>query len=69
MSRIQLKKRILVQNQAGREVQLRGILMYFEELNRTPNAEFGTKDFFEMDSSRISQYRPVTRQIYRLPAR
>ena len=69
MSRIQLKERILVQNQGGREVQLGGILVYLEELNRTPSIELGTKVFFELNSSRISQYRPVTRQIYRLPAR
>jgi hypothetical protein len=40
----------LVQNQGGREVQPGGILLYFEDLNRAPNAEFGPKDFFEMGS-------------------
>jgi hypothetical protein len=46
-----LKKRILVQNQGGRKVQPGGILEYFEDLNRAPNAEFGPKDFFEMCSN------------------
>ena len=45
MSIIQLKKRILVQNQGGREVHLGGILAYFEELNRTPNIKLGQKTF------------------------
>ena len=49
--RTHLKKRILVQNQGGREVQPGGILLYFEDLNRAPNAEFGPKDFFEMGST------------------
>ncbi len=59
--RTYLKKRILVQNQGGREVQPGGILVYFEDLNRAPNAEFGPislraasyarqEDFFEMGS-------------------
>jgi len=43
-----LKKRILVQDQGGREVQPGGILAYFEDLNRASNAEIGPKDFFEM---------------------
>jgi len=46
-----LKKWILVQNQGGREVQPGGILEYFEDLNRAPNAECGLKDFFDMVSS------------------
>jgi len=49
-TRTYLKKLILVQNQGGREVQPGGILEYFEDLNRAPNAEFGPKDFFEMGS-------------------
>ncbi len=48
VTRTYLKKRILVQNQGGREVQPGGILAYFEDLNRAPNAEFGPKGFFEM---------------------
>jgi len=52
-SRIYLKKWILVQNQGGREVQPGGILQYFEDLNRAPNAEFGPKDFFEMGYRQI----------------
>jgi len=48
MSRSYLKKRILVQNQGGREIKPGGILAYFEDLNRAPNAEFGLKDFFEI---------------------
>jgi hypothetical protein len=31
-----------------------GILLYFEDLNRAPNAEFGPKDFFEMGSSHFA---------------
>jgi|GEM_PF-1592204 len=31
-----------------------GIHEYFEDLNRTPNAEFGSKDFFEIGSNEIS---------------
>ncbi len=38
-SRSNLKKRILVQYQGGREVQPGGIHQYFEDLNRAPNAE------------------------------
>ena len=62
MVRSYLKKRILVQNdaklmpnvvQGGREVQPGGILEYFEDLNRAPNAEFGRKDFIEMASSSV----------------
>ncbi|CAD7844936.1 MAG: hypothetical protein [Olavius algarvensis Delta 4 endosymbiont] len=52
MIRSYLKKRILVQNQGGREFQPGGILEYFEDLNRAPNAAFGLKDFFEMASNR-----------------
>jgi len=37
--------------QGGREVQPGGILEYFEDLNRAPNAEFGLKDLFEMASN------------------
>ena len=40
----------MVQGQGGREVQPGGILEYFEDLNRAPNAEIGPKDFFEMVS-------------------
>jgi len=36
--------------QGGREVQTGGIPVYFEDLNRAPNAEIGPKDFFEMAS-------------------
>jgi len=32
-----------------------GILEYFEDLNRAPNAEFGPKDFFEMGSRIIGR--------------
>jgi hypothetical protein len=49
--RTYLKKRILVQNQGGREVQPGGIIEYFEDLNRAPNAEFGAKDFFKIGSN------------------
>jgi len=52
-ARSYLKKRILVQYRGGREVQIGGILAYFEDLNRAPNpAEKGgkAKDFFEMAS-------------------
>jgi hypothetical protein len=66
VNRTYLKKRILVQNQGGREVQPGGILLYFEDLNRAPNAEFGPKDFFEMGSTEmlagwpaVSHDRPV----------
>jgi hypothetical protein len=55
-ARTYLKKRILVQNQGGREVQPGGILQYFEDLNRTPNAEFGPKDFFEMGSNQFNRF-------------
>jgi hypothetical protein len=52
------KKRILVQYRGGREVQTdgvavtatAGILQYFEDLNRAPNAEIEPKDFFELAS-------------------
>ena len=46
-----LKNRILVQVQGGTEFQPADILKYFEELNRGPNTEIGTKDIFEMASS------------------
>ena len=48
-----LKKRILVQDQGGREVQTAVILPYFEDLNRAPNKDIGPKDFFEMISIRL----------------
>ena len=49
--RSHLKKRILVQDQGGRDIQTGGILQYFEDLNLAPNAEIGPKDFFEIASS------------------
>jgi hypothetical protein len=49
-NRDHLKNRILVQGQGGREVPTGGILKYFEDWNRAPNAEIGPKDIFEMVS-------------------
>jgi hypothetical protein len=46
-----LKKWILVQGQGGREFQPGGILLYFEDLERAPNAEIEPKDFFEIASN------------------
>jgi hypothetical protein len=48
--RSHLKKRILVQNQGRTEFQTAVILKYVEDLKGGPNAEFGTKDFFEIAS-------------------
>ena len=43
-----LKNMILAQGQGGREVPTGGILKYFEDCNRAPNAEIGPKDIFEI---------------------
>jgi hypothetical protein len=51
--RSHLKKRILVQDQGGAEFQPAGILKYVEDLKRGPNAEVGTKDFFEIASNKF----------------
>ena len=45
-----LKNKILGQGQGGHKVQPADILVYFEELERGPNAEIGTKDIFEIAS-------------------
>ena len=37
--------------------QSAGILLYFEELKREPNAEIGPKDIFDMVSDRKSVVR------------
>jgi hypothetical protein len=50
MTRDYLKNRILVQGQGGRKVPTGGILKYFEDWNRAPNAEIGQKDIFEIAS-------------------
>jgi hypothetical protein len=50
-TRSYLKKLILVQDQGGREFQTGGILLYFEDLERTPNADIGPKNFFEIASN------------------
>ena len=50
VSRSHLKNRILVQGQGGVTFQPAGILLYFEELKREPNAEIGPKDIFEIAS-------------------
>jgi len=39
-----------VQGQGGREAQTRGILEYFEDLNRAPNAEIGPEGRFKTAS-------------------
>jgi hypothetical protein len=55
--RSHLKKRTLVQGQGGRYIRTGGILQYLEDLNLTPNAEIGPKDFFEIASSKIKSRR------------
>jgi hypothetical protein len=50
LTRSHLKKRILVQDQGGAELQPAGILKYVEDLKRGPNTEVGPKDFFEIAS-------------------
>jgi hypothetical protein len=65
-SRSNLKKRILVHYQGGREVRTGGIHQYFEDLNRAPNAESEPKDFFEMASERLRaapESRPRSKEI------
>ncbi len=57
--RSHLKKRILVQDQGGREYQTGGIRRYFEDLIRTPNAEIGPKDFFEIASISFTRFVPL----------
>jgi hypothetical protein len=47
----------LVQDQGGTKVQPAGILKYFEELKRDPNAEIGPKDIFEIASNIFSKER------------
>jgi hypothetical protein len=42
-----LQNWILVQAQGGTAMQPAGILKYVEDLERDPNNEIGTKDFFE----------------------
>jgi hypothetical protein len=49
-SEVDLKIRILVPDQGGREFQAGGIHLYFEDLKRAPNADMGPKDFFETTS-------------------
>jgi len=49
-----LKKRILVQNSGGAEFQTAGIRLYFEDLKRGTNKEFGPKDFFEIASNNLA---------------
>ena len=49
-TRSHLKKRILVQDQGGAELQPAGILKYVEDLKRGPNTEGGPKDFFKIAS-------------------
>ena len=39
--------RILAQDQGGAKSQPAGLLLYFEELRRGPNADIGAKDIFE----------------------
>ena len=51
LTKSHLKKRILVQDQGGAELQPAGILKYVEDLKRGPNTEVGPKDFFEIASS------------------
>ena len=36
-----------------------GILGYFEDLNQAPNAELGSKDFFETASINITNYAKI----------
>jgi hypothetical protein len=55
-NRSHLKKRILVQDQGGCDIQTGGILQYFEDLNFAPNAEIGPKDFFEIASNYSKQF-------------
>jgi hypothetical protein len=45
-TRSYLKIWILVQYQGGRAFQTGRILLYFEDLEQTPNADIGPKDFF-----------------------
>ena len=52
INRSHLKKKILVQNQGGAELQSAGILKYSEELKKGLNTEFGPKDFFEIASKK-----------------
>ena len=57
-TRSHLKKKILVQDQGGSELQPAGILKYVEDLKRGPNAEIGPKDFFEIASKPLQQTVP-----------
>ena len=50
INRGHLKIKILVQSQGGFKFQSAGILLYFEELKREHNTEFGPKDIYEIVS-------------------
>ena len=58
LCRSPLKNWILVQGQGGLVFQPGGILSYFEELKREPNAEIGPKDIFEKASKGGQLERP-----------
>ena len=58
-TRSHLKKRILVQDQGGAELQPAGILKYVEDLKRGPNTKIGEKDFFEIASSLFPPLSPT----------
>jgi|GEM_PF-1074330 len=48
--------------QGGREVPTGGILKYFEDRNRAPNAEIGPKDIVEIPSNGWAGFRlPILR--------
>ncbi len=47
MTTSHLKKKILVQDQGGGEIETGGILQYSEDFNFTANEDIGAKDFFE----------------------
>jgi hypothetical protein len=49
--------RILVQGQGGTEFSATGILVYFEDWKRGPDAEMGRKDNFEMAFGHIGKLR------------
>jgi outer membrane lipoprotein-sorting protein len=72
--RSSLKKRILVQDQGGREFQPGGAseanahrgkyMLYFEDLEQAPNAEIGPKDFFESGYSRFAGILGITLALF-----
>ncbi len=48
------KKKILVQDQDGGEIETGGILQYSEDFNFTANEDIGAKDIFEIACKKIT---------------